>query len=132
MQARSPVHSGWLFSPDYQPDYCKSSFDDSLWEVVDLPHTNMVLDRHYVDEASFCFVSTYRKTLHMALPKGYTATLRFEGIASQAKVFGDGVLLHTHKGGYLPFEVALGSKATIALTVVVDSREDGGIPPLWR
>lgn len=129
MQARSPVHSGWLFSPDYQPSYREPSFDDSLWEVVDLPHTNVVLDRHYVDEASFCFVSTYRKTLHMALPKGYMATIRFEGIASQAKVFGDGVLLHTHKGGYLPFEVALGSKATIALTVVVDSREDGGIPP---
>ena len=129
MQKRIAVNDRWLYSADHHKQYCQSSFDDSHWEEVDLPHTNVLLCRHYFDDQAFCFVSTYRKSLHFELPEDYVATLRFEGIASQAKVYGDGVLLHTHKGGYLPFEVSLGKRSSIHLVVVVDSREDGLIPP---
>jgi len=129
MEKRIAVNDGWLYKADYNSQYTQASFDDSDWEVVDLPHTNVLQSRHYFDEHSFCFVSTYRKYLQLELPDAYSASVRFEGIASQAKVYGDGVLLHIHKGGYLPFEVPLGRKGSILLTVVVDSTEDAGIPP---
>ncbi len=123
------VNDGWLYRPDYNKQYCQKYYDDSHWEVVDLPHANVLLDRHYFDEETFCFVSTYRRHLSVEIPEGCSSSLRFEGIASQAKVYGDGVLLYTHKGGYLPFEVPLGSKNSVQITVVVDSSEDEAIPP---
>ena len=129
MHKRIAVNDRWLYKGDHHDQYCQPSFDDSLWQEVDLPHTNTLLSRHYFDEESFCFVSTYRKLLQFDLPQGYSATLRFEAIASEARVYGDGVLLHTHKGGYLPFEVRVGKKSSLLVAVVVDSREDGLIPP---
>lgn len=129
MEKRIPANDGWLYASDHRKQYCQKQYDDSNWEEVDLPHTNVMLPRHYFDEQSFCFVSTYRKHLQLALPEGYSATLRFEGVASQARVYCDGILLHTHKGGYLPFEVPLGKKSSLLLAVVVDSSEDAGIPP---
>jgi beta-galactosidase len=129
MEKRIAINDGWLYSADYKNQYSQKQFDDSHWEVVDLPHTNVLLDRHYFDEQEFCFVSTYRKQLQLEFPDEYAASLRFEGIASQARVYGDGVLLYTHKGGYLPFEVPLVKKSSMLLTVVVDSCEDEGIPP---
>lgn len=129
MEKRIAVNDGWLYAPDYKKQYCQATYDDSQWEVVDLPHTNVLLSRHYFDEHSFCFVSTYRKHLQIELADDYSASVRFEGVASQAKVYGDGILLYTHKGGYLPFEVPLGRKSSMLLAVVVDSTEDPGIPP---
>lgn len=129
MQKKIALNSGWRYHADTHKQYCLPSFDDSLWEEVDLPHTNVLLPRHYFDEQSFSFVSTYRKHLNVKLGEDHSVTVRFEAIASQAKVYGDGVLLHTHKGGYLPFEVPLGDKETSVLAVVVDSREDAHIPP---
>ena len=123
------VNEGWLYAPTYTKQYCQTSYDDSHWQMVDLPHTNIMLPRHYFDEQAFCFVSTYRKLLHIDVPQGYSAFLRFEGVASQARVYGDGILLYTHMGGYLPFEVPLGNKSSIMLTVVVDSSEEAQIPP---
>lgn len=123
------VNDGWLYRADYDKQYCQKQYDDSHWEVVDFPHTNVLLPRHYFDEGTLCFVSTYRKHIQLELPDEYSASLRFEGIASQAEVYGDGILLYTHKGGFLPFEVPLGNKSSIHITVVVDSSEDAGIPP---
>ena len=129
MEKRIAVNDGWLYRADYTTQYCQKRYDDSHWEVVDLPHANVLLPRHYFDEGSCCFVSTYRKLLQIELPDDYSASLRFEGIASQAKVYGDGLLLYTHKGGYLPFEVSLGKKSSVLIAVVVDSTEDAEIPP---
>ena len=123
------INDGWFYAPDFTQQYCQVSYDDSHWDLVDLPHTNILLSRHYFDEQSFCFVSTYRKQIQTELLDGYSASLRFEGIASQAKIYGDGLLLYSHKGGYLPFEVPLGRKRSLLLTVVVDSSEDAHIPP---
>jgi len=129
MEKRIAVNNGWLYRADYTKEYCQKRYDDSHWEQVDLPHANVLLSRHYFDEESVCFVSTYRKHLQLELPDHCSASLRFEGIASQAKVYGDGLLLYTHKGGYLPFEIPLGKKTSILVAVVVDSREDAAIPP---
>ena len=129
MEKRITVNEGWLYASDYKKQYGQASYDDKHWEVVDLPHPNVLLPRHYFNEQVFCFVSTYRKHLQIVLPDGFSASLRFEGIASQAKVYCDGILLYTHKGGYLPFEVPLGRKSSIHIAVVVDSSEDPLIPP---
>ena len=129
MGKRIAVNEGWLYADDYKKQYCQASYDDHHWKVVDLPHTNVMLPRHYFDEQSFCFVSTYRKHLQLEDLGEYSASVRFEGIASQAKVYGDAQLLYTHRGGYLPFEVPLGNKSSLLLTVVVDSTEDTRIPP---
>ncbi len=129
MQTRITLNDRWFYQEGFQQQYCQPSFDDSSWLEVDLPHTNTMLARHYFDEQAFCFVSTYRKHLQFELPEGYLAFLRFEAVASQAEVYGEGVLLYTHKGGYLPFEVPLGKKSSLVVTVVVDSREDALVPP---
>ena len=121
--------NGWHYSPDFHQSYLRPDYDDTLWQVVDLPHANVMLDRNYFDDKQFCFVSCYRKTVQVDLPKDMTSFLHFEGVASQADVYVDGLLYCSHQGAYLPFDVDLGEKHKMVVTVVVDSREDADIPP---
>lgn len=119
----------WHYSPDFDESYLDCGYDDSAWQVVDLPHANTLLDRHYFNEKQFCFVSCYRKKLQMDLQEGMTSFIRFEGVSSKAEIYIDGVLYGSHHGAYLPFDVNLGEKHKVVVTVVVDSREDEQTPP---
>ncbi|AEV30998.1 beta-galactosidase/beta-glucuronidase [Sphaerochaeta pleomorpha str. Grapes] len=129
MHISEPLNFAWLFTPSFDSTYTDISFDDSHWELVDLPHANRYQRSHYFDEKDFCFVSCYRKHLKLDCPVGMHALLRFEGVASRSEVYGNGILLCTHEGGYTPFEVELPLKKELVLTVVVDSRENPKIPP---
>jgi beta-galactosidase len=129
MHTSEPLNFGWLYSPSFDSTYTHTSFDDSAWEQVDLPHANRYQRSHYFDEKDFCFVSCYRNHLTVDCPKDMYSVIRFEGIASRSQVYANGSLLYTHEGGYTPFEVELPKKKELVLCIVVDSSENPKIPP---
>jgi len=102
-------------------------------QIVHIPHTNHELSYNYVDERSYQFVSTYQKTfLYDPNWKNKQVTLHFEGVAHQATVYLNGILIGMHQGGYTPFEFDLTTHLIFdanILTVIVDSREILNFPP---
>lgn len=102
-------------------------------KMVDIPHTNQEVPYNYVDERDYQFVSTYQKTFtYQKEWKNSVISIHFEGVAHQASVYLNGILLGTHQGGYTPFEFDLSNhlkKDLNVVTVIVDSRETLNFPP---
>ena len=58
------VHSlnrNWLFGGKAQAGFAQPDFDDSKWERVTLPHSNVRLPWHSFEEKDFQYVSAYRR-----------------------------------------------------------------------
>ena len=53
MRTVYPLNFGWKYSPDFRDEMLKKSFDDSAFETVDIPHTNLELPLNYFDEKSY-------------------------------------------------------------------------------
>jgi beta-galactosidase len=94
------------------------SKDGEQWENVTVPHSYNALDgptqKYYRGKAH------YRR--EVAVPRGKTAYLLFEGAAQAAEVYLDGTLLKAHKGGYTPFVVPLPHGGQVE--VICDNTED--------
>ena len=94
------------------------SKDGEQWELVTVPHSYNALDgptEHYYRGKAH-----YRRTV--AVPRGKTAYLLFEGAAQASEVYFNGKLLKAHKGGYTPFVVPLPHSGKVE--VVCDNTED--------
>ncbi|MFA6688495.1 MAG: glycoside hydrolase family 2 TIM barrel-domain containing protein [Sphaerochaetaceae bacterium] len=134
MRKELPINDRWRFAREERPGWTSAGFDDSSWEEVDIPHTNMTLERHYFDDSSCGFVSCYRRWVSVPADwNGMRLFLRFEAIASCAQVFVDGTPVFGHEGGYTPFEGEITRFAEpgrrVCLAVVVDSTERAEVPP---
>ena len=106
MRKSIPLNFDWKYSPSYEDEMMKKSFDDSSFETVEIPHANHELPLNYFDERDYQFVSCYRK--HFKLPKealeaGRRVLLHFEGAANYAVVSVNGKEVGSHKGPYTPF-----------------------------
>ena len=44
------LNFGWKYSPVFEDEMLKKSFDDSSFETVDIPHANKELPLNYFDE----------------------------------------------------------------------------------
>jgi beta-galactosidase len=128
------LNFGWRYTANDNYKYAEPSYDDSLWELVDIPHTNRELPLHYFDDRLFCFVSWYRKeipTIHET--QGRRFFLRFEGVSTSATVYAGGVVVGLHEGGFTPFEVELTGHIVpgrpMLVAVRVDSTEQPDVPP---
>ena len=103
-------------------------------ETVEIPHANIELPYNNFDESLFAFNSIYEKEL-IVKSNGVDEKVFvcFEGVASYAKVFIDGIYIGEHKGGYTGFEFDITEnirgKEKILLKVEVDSTERNDIPP---
>ena len=96
----------WRFAAD--PDgvgkvegWVESSFDDSSWVVVNVPHTWNVM----ADYADYEGVAWYRRAF--ALPaeaEDAHLRLRLDAVFYLARVWLNGEYLGEHEGGYTPFE----------------------------
>ncbi len=132
-------NTGWLYSP---MDYVNGQallLDDSGFEAVCVPHANTVLDRHKGDDfqiqiEKYRFVSWYRR--HFTLPEEYNGKriiVEFEGVATVADVYVNGMSVGSHKGAYTGFSfditeyIDFGADNVIA--VRVDSTRRPDIPP---
>ena len=127
-------NQGWLFTPADIADAQSVDLQETIFQLVCLPHANKTVTHLNVDTASFAQVTWYRK--HFIPPveyKGRRFLVEFQGVSKVAKVFVNGMAVGEHKGAYTPFtfditdKVKIGSDNVIA--VRVDSRQHKEIPP---
>jgi beta-galactosidase len=129
-----PMNRGWRFSKSVIDAAHGRDFDDSAFERVVIPHTNIPLPWHSFDDKDYEFVSMYRRRFKLpAEAKGRRVFVDFEGVMTASTVWINGVRLGEYKGGYTPFSFDLTPHVDFVgenvLVVDVDSRERADIPP---
>jgi beta-galactosidase len=134
VRAVLPLNRRWRYSPKATPEAYKREFNDSQFERVTVPHTNIRLPWHSFDDRAYQFVSVYRRHFKMpAEARGRRVFVDFEGVMIASKVWLNGVELGSYRGGYTPFSFELTEHLDWAgdnvLAVEVDSTERADIPP---
>lgn len=129
-----PLNQNWLYSPSVPSGGREAGFDDSGFAPVTLPHTNIDIPWHSIDQKSYQFVSLYRRVFQLpAETKGKHVFLDFEGVMAATTVWLNGAKVGEYKGGYTPFSFDLTShlswEGKNVLAVEVDSHELPEIPP---
>jgi beta-galactosidase len=129
-----PINRNWRYNKSFVEGAHGLEFDDSGFERVAVPHTNVRLPWHSFDEKTYEFVSIYRR--RFKLPReaaGHHVFVDFEGVMTASTVWINGVRLGEYKGGYTPFSFDLTTHLDFAgenlLAVDVDSSERADIPP---
>ena len=128
-----PINRGWRYSPKSTVAAHAVKFDDSRFDLVTVPHTNVALPWHGFDEKNYTFVSVYRRPIHVpAEAAGKRVFVDFEGVMTASTVYLNGKRLGEYRGGYTPFSFELTkhlNAGTNLLSVDVDSTERPDIPP---
>jgi len=129
-----PLNRNWRFSPAKIDGAHLPDFDDSAFEQVVIPHTNILLPWHSFDDADYEFISTYRRRFRLpGEAKGKRVFVDFEAVMTASTVWVNGVLCGEYKGGFTPFSFELTqhlrSDGENLLVVQVDSTERTDIPP---
>jgi beta-galactosidase len=129
-----PLNRGWLWSPETPFGAQERDFHDLAFTQVTLPHSNVFVPWHSIDQTSYQFISTYRR--HFKLPsqhKGQRVFVDFEAAATASKVWLNGTLLGEYFGGFTPFSFELTKNLDWSgenvLCVQVDSHELSEVPP---
>ena len=129
-----PLNRGWRFHPSNVPGAESPNFNDSSFERVVVPHTNIHLPWHSFDDKDYEFISTYRRRFKTPPGvRGKRIFVDFEGVMTASTVWINGVSLGEYKGGFTPFSFELTPHLRTAgenvLVVQVDSTERADIPP---
>ncbi len=129
-----PMNRNWRYHPAKVVGAEASSFDDSAFTTVVLPHSNIQLPWHNFDDALYEFISTYRRRFrYPAQARGKRVFVDFEGAMTASTVWINGVLLGEYKGGFTPFSFELTPHLRPdqenVLVVQLDSTERADIPP---
>jgi beta-galactosidase len=129
-----PINRNWRYSPAVADAAHARDFDDSGFERVIVPHTNVRLPWHSFDEKTYEFVSCYRRRFKLpAEARGHRVFVDFEGVMTASTVWINGTRLGEYKGGYTPFSFDLTPHVDFdgenVLVVDVDSSERPDIPP---
>jgi len=129
-----PMNRKWRYSRKFVEGGHARDFDDSGFDRVVIPHTNIRLPWHGFDEKTYEFVSLYRRRFKLpAEARGKRVFLDFEGVMTASTVWINGERLGEYKGGYTPFSFELTSHLDFdgenVLAVDVDSTERPDIPP---
>ncbi len=129
-----PINRNWRYSPKPSDPAHAKDFDDSSFDRVVIPHTNILLPWHSFDDKDYEFISVYRR--HFKLPpeaRGKRVFVDFEGVMTASTVWLNGVRLGEYKGGFTPFSFDLTPHVDFdgdnVLVVDVDSTERADIPP---
>jgi len=129
-----PINRNWRYSPTSVDGVHARDFDDSGFDRVVIPHTNVRLPWHSFDEKSYEFVSCYRRRFKLPPEaRGKHVFVDFEGVMTASTVWINGTRLGEYKGGYTPFSFDLTPHVDFerenVLSVDVDSSERPDIPP---
>jgi beta-galactosidase len=124
----------WLFSRSNSADYSRTAGNDSLFEMVTLPHTVAVIPHSQIDTSVYGQVTWYRKHFYLASNlKSRHITVEFQAVSKTAEVFCNGKKAGSHTGAYTPFSVDISDFVLFGknnvITVRVDSRQHKDIPP---
>jgi beta-galactosidase len=129
-----PMNRNWRYSHELAEGAHARDFDDSGFDRVVVPHTNMRVPWHGFDEKAYQFVSIYRR--HFRLPaeaRGRRVFVDFEAVMTASRVWINGASLGEYKGGYTPFSFELTPHLDFdgdnVLAIEVDSTERPDIPP---
>ena len=131
---RLSMNRGWRYHPAKIEGAHKADFDDSSFERVVIPHTNIPLPWHSFDDKDYEFISTYRRKFrYPEAARGKRVFIDFEGSMTATTVWINGHLLGEYKGGFTPFSFELTdhllTEAENVLVAQVDSTERAEIPP---
>jgi beta-galactosidase len=129
-----PMNRGWRYSPSIVERGHDLSFDDSKFDRIVVPHTNVPLPWHGFDDKTYEFVSLYRRRFKLPpQARGQRVFVDFEGVMTASTVWINGHRLGEYKGGYTPFSFELTPHLNFTgdnlLAVDVDSSERPDIPP---
>ncbi len=129
-----PINRGWRYSEKVVEAAHGVEFDDSAFERVVVPHTNVRLPWHGFPDKAYEFVSMYRRPIRVPPEaKGKRVFVDFEGVMTASIVWLNGQKVGSYRGGYTPFSFELTGKLDPAgrnvLSVDVDSTERADIPP---
>ena len=129
-----PINRHWQYSKSVVEGGHRKDFDDSAFDSIAIPHTNVRLPWHSFDDKAYEFVSLYRRRFKLpAEAKGKRVYVDFEGVMTASTVWINGVRLGEYKGGYTPFSFDLTPHLDFdgenLLAVDVDSTERPDIPP---
>ncbi|HVJ08633.1 MAG TPA: glycoside hydrolase family 2 TIM barrel-domain containing protein [Acidisarcina sp.] len=129
-----PLNRNWRYSRTATDAAHARDFDDSKFERVVVPHTNIRLPWHSFDDRLYEFVSVYRRRFKLPLEaRGHRVFVDFEGVMTASTVWLNGVRLGEYKGGFTPFSFDLTPHVDFdgenVLVVDVDSTERADIPP---
>jgi len=127
----------WQYKRDFDEKYLDKAYNDAGFQLVDIPHANLLLDYNNFDEKEYQFVSCYRKAVEVpGQLSGKSLILKFEGISSHAQLYVNGRFVSQHSGGYTPFEADISDKVVFGqenlFAVVCDSTEREEIPPFGK
>ena len=129
-----PINRNWRYSKKFAQGAHGRDFDDSGFDRVVVPHTNVRLPWHSFDDKTYEFVSIYRRRFKLPPEaRGRRVFVDFEGVMTASTVWINGVNLGEYKGGYTPFSFDLTPHIDFdgenVLAVDVDSTERPDIPP---
>ena len=129
-----PINRNWRYSKAFSEAAIAPDFNDSSFERVVVPHTNIKLPWHSFDDKLYEFVSVYRRRIKLpASERGKRVFVDFEGVMTASTVWINGTRLGEYKGGFTPFSFELTDhvkwNAENVLVVQVDSTERADIPP---
>lgn len=123
------INDDWKFILNDSVDYKNTTFDDSKWQGVDLPHDWSVKGQLSPSLASCTGylpggIGWYRKNLVVPQDKkGQKVFLYFEGVYNRSEVYLNGHLLGKRPNGYISFSydatpyINFGGNNTIAVRV---------------
>ncbi len=127
------LDTGWHFKLADAPGAEQSSFDDSDWETVSLPH-NWGWQAAQAGRNYYRGPGWYRRELEVSAQPGKRYFLRFEAASLVADVYLNGKRLGQHRGGFgaFCFEITkqLSDTGTNWLAVRVDNSKALDIAPL--
>lgn len=129
-----PINRNWRYHPTKVDGSDAASFDDSKFERIVIPHSNVRMPWHNFDDKMYEFVSTYRRRFRTpAAAKGKRVFIDFEGAMTASTVYINGHNLGEYKGGFTPFSFELTkylkAEGENVLVVHLDSTERADIPP---
>src|SRR3954449_4071121 len=129
-----PINRKWRYSRTVVEGVHDRSFDDSKFDQVVIPHTNIPLPWHGFDEKTYEVISLYRRRFKLPpSARGKHVFIDFEGVMTASTVWINGTRLGEYKGGYTPFCFDLTPHIDFdgenVLAVDLDSTERADIPP---
>jgi beta-galactosidase len=129
-----PMNRNWRYRPAQAHGAESPAYDDSAFERIVVPHTNIQLPWHSFDDKDYEFISTYRRRFKFPRSAvGKRVFVDFEGVMTASTAWINGVRLGEYKGGFTPFSFELTQylhqDAENVLVVQVDSTERSDIPP---
>lgn len=126
-------NQNWLFAKDLpNGDYSGTSINDSIFELVDIPHTANI--EPLIPNNQWQGTSWYRNWFEIPeAQKNRKHFLYFEGAMQNAEIYLNGKLLSQHLGGYLPFIIDISDNLNFSkrnlLAVKIINTNDSLVPP---